>query len=118
LRRGRVLMSGADEWGKDPAVRAMRKVFREMEDAQGEFFSRMGIGDYDPRIRPWREKGLVLFERAFSYANRAGVLPNEKAASEIYLHCLARIMRSEGVSIHKEFLPGVIDIEEIFKEAL
>jgi hypothetical protein len=111
-------MSGVDEWGKDPAVRVMRKMFKEMEDAQGIFFSRLGTGHYDPRIRHWREKALLLFERAFSHANRAGMLINEKTASEIYLHCLARIMRTEGVAIQEEFLSGVIDIEEILKEAL
>lgn len=111
-------MSGVDEWGKDPAVRAMRNVFKAMEDAQGEFFSRLGVGNYDPRIRSWRENALVLFERAFSYAGRSGMLTNEKVVSEIYLHCLAHTMRSEGVSIQKEFLSGEIDIEEIFKEAL
>jgi hypothetical protein len=111
-------MSDIDEWGKDPAVRAMRKVFKEMEDAQGEFFSRMGIGNYDPRLRHWREKALALFEKAFSFANRSGMQINEKIASEIYLHCLAQIMRVEGVDILDDFLSGRLDIEAILKEAL
>jgi hypothetical protein len=111
-------MSDMDDWGKDPAVRAMRKVFKEMEDSQGIFFRRLGIGHYDTRIRHWRETALVQFERAFSHASRAGVLTNEKTASEIYLHCLARIMRSEGIDIQDAFLPDSIGIEEILKEAL
>jgi hypothetical protein len=111
-------MSGMDEWGKDPAVRAMRKVFKEMEDAQRTFLGCMGIESYDPRIRHWRETALVLFERAFSHANRVGMLINEKAASGIYLHCLARIMRSEGMVVQEAFLPDSTGIEEIFKEAL
>jgi hypothetical protein len=107
-----------DEWGKDPAVRAMRKVFNEMEDAQGEFFSLMGIGSYDPRLRHWREKGLGLFEKAFSFANRSGMQLNEKIASEIYLHCLARTMRVEGVNVPDDCLPEKKDIEKILVEVL
>jgi hypothetical protein len=109
-------MSGVDEWGKDPAVRAMRKVFREMEDAQGEIFSRMGIGNYDPRVRLWREKALVLFEKAFSYASRSGKQIDGKIASEIYIYCLARVMRAEGVDVQDDFLPGKKDIEKILME--
>jgi len=115
---GRALMSGMDEWGRDPAVRAMRKVFKEMEYAQGVFFNHMGIENYDPRIRHWRETALVLFERAFSHANRSEMSINEKTASKIYLHCLARIMRSEGIGIKESFLPDSIDIDGILKEAL
>jgi hypothetical protein len=111
-------MSGSDEWGKDPAVRAMRKVFKEMEAVQDEFFIRMGIGNFDPSLRHWREKALVLFERAFSYANRSGVVINEKIASEIYLYCLARVMRAEGVDVQDDFLPGKKDIERILMEVL
>jgi hypothetical protein len=111
-------MSEVDEWGKDPAVRAMRKVFKAMEDAQGEFFGRMGIGNCDRRIRNWREKALVLFERIFSNTRRPGVLSNEKVVSEIYLYCLARIMRSEGINIPETSLPETMGIEEIIKEEL
>jgi hypothetical protein len=111
-------MSGVDEWGKDPAVRAMRNVFREMEDAQSEFFCRMGTGNYDPRVRHWREKALILFEKAFSYASRLGKQIDEKIASEIYIYCLARVMMAEGVDVQDDFLPGKKDIEKILMEVL
>jgi len=95
-------MENADEWGRDPAVRAMRKVFRGMEDAQGEFFSRMGIHRYDPRIRLWREKALVLFEGEISPANNSGLTVNEEIASNIYVKCLARVMKAQGMEIPDE----------------
>ncbi|MBN1625310.1 MAG: hypothetical protein JW944_02200 [Deltaproteobacteria bacterium] len=97
-------MNNADEWGRDPAVRAMRKIFKGMEDAQGEFFSRMGIHRYDPRIRLWREKALALFEDASSRANNNGSVIGENAASKIYLHCIARAMKSQGIEIPDEVL--------------
>lgn len=111
------MMSGVDEWGKDPAVRAMRKMFKSMEDSQGEFFSRLGINGYDPHIRFWREKALVLFEKTISRANRAGMSINEKTASDIYIHCLAHIMKAQGIVISETYLPEPIGIEGLLKES-
>jgi len=42
-------MTGADEWGRDPTVRAMKKIFRAIDDAQREFFNLMEIDRYDHR---------------------------------------------------------------------
>ena len=111
-------MNGTDEWSRDPAVRAMRKIFKAMDDAQRALFGHMGIHKYDPRIRPWREKALVLFERAFSHANRAGMSVNEKTASDIYIHCLAHLMRAYGVEISDTDLPDRAGIENVLKEIL
>jgi len=110
------LMSGVDEWGKDPAIKAMRKVFKSMEDAQGVFFSRLEINSYDPHIRLWREKALVLFEKTLSRANKAGMSINDKTASDIYIHCLARIMKAQGIVIPETYLPEPSGIEGLLKE--
>lgn len=112
------MMTVVDEWGRDPAVKAMRKIFKVMDDAQRELFTRMEIHRYDPRIRPWREKALVLFERAFSHANRAGMSVNEKTASDIYIYCLTHLMRASGVEISDTNLPDRAGIENVLKEIL
>lgn len=111
-------MNDIDEWGRDPAVRSMRKVFKGMEDAQREFFDRIGIHNYDPRIRSWREKALALFEKAFSRANNAGLIISENTASNIYLHCLAHVMGNQGMELAENFLPKPTGIEDILKEVL
>lgn len=104
-------MNYVDEWGRDPAVRAMRTVFKGMEDAQREFFDRMGIDRFDIRIRSWREKALDLYEKAFFQAHNSGKAINEKTASNIYLHCLARVMKGEGLEIPDDYLPDSISTE-------
>jgi hypothetical protein len=104
-------MSVIDEWGRDPAVRAMRKIFRAMDKSQREFFNSMGIDMYDARIRAWRGKALVLFEKAFSMAHTKGMQVNEEAASNIYLHCLAKVLREEDIEIPETYLPN-----QIFKD--
>ena len=53
-------MTGSDEWGKDPAVQMMRKVFRQMELAQGELLKAAGISIWDSRLRRWREVSRLL----------------------------------------------------------
>jgi hypothetical protein len=107
-----IFMAIIDEWGKDPAVKTMRKIFRAVDDAQREFFDHLEISRYDPRIRPWRERALVLFEKTFFKARRAGVTVNEEVASNIYLNCLAKVMMAQGIEIPETYLPDPIFSEE------
>jgi len=112
----RPLQMDRDEWGKDPSVQIMRKVFKGMEKAQHELLKQLDILPYDLRIRRWRDRALALFERAWGIANRIGITIDEQAASAIYVHCLAKIMGSEGIRIPAGFLPDARYVESILKE--
>jgi len=105
-----------DEWGKDPSVQIMRKVFKGMEKAQHEFLNRLDIMPYDPRIRRWRDQALALFERACGIANRIGITMDEHTASAVYVHCLAKVMGAERINIPEGTLPETKSAERIFKE--
>jgi hypothetical protein len=108
-----------DEWGKDPAVRAMRTIFRSMEQAQTVFFERMDIAPYDTRIRSWREKALTIFEKVWEAANRIGVSMDVKTTPKIYVHCLAGVMDSDGVEISSDSIPPLVDeADMLLKEVL
>jgi hypothetical protein len=109
-------MTDVDPWGMDPSVQILRKVFKGMEKAQQEFLKGLNILPYDLRIRRWREQALVLFERAWDVANRMGVTMNEQTASAIYIHCLAKILGSEGINIPAGILPEVEKELRVFKE--
>jgi hypothetical protein len=109
-------MAEMDEWGKDPSVQIMRKVFREMEKTQQELLKHLDIAPYDLRIRRWRDQALALFERAWVAANRMDITMDERTASLVYVHCLAKIMGAERVNIPAEILPEVKGIERILKE--
>jgi hypothetical protein len=109
-------MTEMDEWGKDPSVQFMRKVFKEMENAQHELLKRLNITPYDPRIRRWREQALALFERAWGVANWMGIAMDENTASALYAHCLAKIMGAERINISAGILPEARSLERIFKE--
>jgi hypothetical protein len=109
-------MTDVDQWGNDPSVQNMRKVFKGMEKAQHELLKRLDIIPYDLRIRRWRGKALALFERTWGASNRMGVTMNEHTAPAIYIHCLAKIMGSEGINIPAGILPEAENVERIFKE--
>jgi len=105
-----------DEWGKDPSVQIMRRVFKEMEKAQRELLKRLDIIPYDLRIRRWRDQALTLFERAWGVANRMGIMIDERTASLVYVHCLAKVMSGEQIDIPPGMLPEAKSVERIFKE--
>lgn len=86
-----------DEWGKDPAVQMMRKVFRKMELAQRELLQDAGISRWDPRIRRWREISRAAFDRAWADAEGRGMEFGEDQAGTLYAHCFARTMMREGI---------------------
>ncbi len=94
-----------DEWGLDPSVRSMRRVFSYMEEGQHELLTRLNISLFDQRLRRSREKALQLFEQAWPLAVQKGILANEKEAAPFYIHCLARALRSAGIEVPNVWLP-------------
>lgn len=90
-------MADPDTWGSDPSVQWMRRVFREIERRQQDLLRRLNLSAYDHRLRPWRERALVLFENAWVKASREGITLDDKKAGELYVSGLLRILRSEGI---------------------
>ncbi len=105
-----------DEWGRDPSVQAIRKIFKEMETCKNEILGRLGISPYDLRIRRWLEKALAIFEKAWEAANQMGVSMDEKIAPVVYVHCLAKAMGSEGTEIPDGLLPEEKEAERLMRE--
>jgi hypothetical protein len=111
-------MNDSDEWGRDPSVQIMRKVFKAMEKAQRALLSRLDISPYDLRIRKWREQSLALFEETWKVANRNGIIMDEAMASAVYCHCLAKVIDSEGHKVPEDIVPKGKDVAWLFKEVL
>jgi hypothetical protein len=106
---------GPDEWGRDPSVQAMRRVFAAMEAAQDEFIRNLGLSPFDQRLRRWRELALAVFE--VSLARAAGADPDlrEEEAGARYVRCLGKIMIREGVDVPLDILPQSGNLEKILK---
>ena len=107
-----------DEWGHDPSVQSMRRVFSYMEKAQQELLGRSNISFFDKRLRSIREKALELFEQVWPLAVRKGMITSEKDAAPFYVHCLARALGSAGVEVPEELLPGDEKMIHFLKETL
>ena len=108
-----------DEWGKDPSVRAQRKIFKEMEKSLDEIMRQLEIAPYDQRIKGWLEKALVKFEMSWGIAEQMGIIMDEKTAPLVYTHCLAKAIASDGIEIPETVLPQEKDtvrlVHEVFK---
>jgi hypothetical protein len=107
-----------DEWGHDPSVQSMRRVFSFMEEAQQELLGRLDILLFDQRLRRGREQALELFEQTWPLAVRKGMTMSEKDAAPLYIHCLARALSLAGVEIPKDLLPRDEKIIHFLKKEL
>jgi hypothetical protein len=99
------MMTIQDDWGHDPSVQSMRRVFARMEMAQKELLGRLNISPFDARLRQWREEARALFERLWPLAARRGVVVSEEDTASLYAHCLARTLRRDGVDVPSEAVP-------------
>lgn len=113
---GETEMSERDDWGHDPSVQGMRRVFARMEKAQQELLGRLSISPFDPRLRRRREEARTFFERAWPLAARRGIVVSEEDAASLYAHCLARTLRSDGIEVPSEALPCDERILEFLSE--
>jgi len=108
-----------DEWGRDPSVRAMRSIFKAMEDSLDDLLKQLDISPFDHRVRGWLEQALAKYERAWAKASRMGIRMDEKMATAVYAHCLVKIIGSEGIKIPESLLAIEKDVArltcEVFK---
>jgi hypothetical protein len=81
----------SDEFGRDPAVQMMRRVFRRMEGVQARLIERSGLSPFDDRLRGVRESALRAFEHAWVAKARAVSL-TENDYADVYEACLMDIL--------------------------
>lgn len=100
-----------DEWGRDPSIKAMRRVFGAMEKSLDDLLEQLNISPFDHRIRSWLEQALAKYELAWGAASRKGVRMDEKMASAVYAHCLVKVIGAEGIEIPENQSTANKDIE-------
>lgn len=105
-----------DQFGSDPQVRYLRKVFAGMERKQNELLTRIGLLPSDYRLRRAREGALKSFEKAWMIARRREVLENEDEISDLYILCLAKALSGNRIVVPDELLPSSSRMKEVIKE--
>ncbi len=105
-----------DEWGQDPAVQGMRRVFARMESLQRDLLERLNLSLLDERLRRCRELSRNLFEKAWPLAQRKGLTRTEGDTASLYLHCLVTILNWEKVTVPEDVFSGEKKITLFMKE--
>ena len=108
----------SDEFGRDPAVCSMRRVFAQMEKLQQKILDAVLLLPLDRRLRVWREQALQLFEQAWAKAGRRGLTKTEEEAALLYAHCLARILERGRIPVPLSALTRNETFEQIIQEIL
>jgi len=94
-----------DEWGQDPSVQSLRRVFCFLEEAQQQLLRDLNISPFNQRLRSGRQQALELFERAWPLAIKKGIITSEKDAAPLYVHCLAQALKLARIEVPNELLP-------------
>ena len=66
-----------------------------MEKHQHRLMKQLNISLFDPRLRPWRERALSLFNRAWKRASWQGIDLDEEKAGRLYAAGLLKILQQE-----------------------
>ena len=85
----------ADEFGRDPAVQMMRRVFKGMEKVQERLIESSGLSPFDERLREVRESGLRAFEKAWAEKAGQGVFLTEDDYAHVYEACFLKILEQK-----------------------
>jgi hypothetical protein len=96
----------ADEWGRDPGVRRMRRFFQKMEEAQSGFLKDSSLSLLDERLKDWRREALKSFEDHRGRAARKGIPLSDQDAALLYVTCLSHVIQRSGVKLLSAIRPS------------
>jgi len=107
-----------DDFGHDPSVQGMRKIFSSMEKAQWDMLEKLKVSHFDDRLRNIRKTALDLFGKSFQLAVSRGMNLDEKTSAVLYAFCLAQSLKPVGIDVPDNFLPDNKQLEAVVVEAL
>ena len=107
-----------DEFGHDPSVQRMRKIFSSMEKAQWELLEKLKISTFDDRLRNIRKTALDLFGKSFPLAISKGIDLDEAASAGLYAFCLAQSLKPVGIDVPADLLPDNKQLEAVVLETI
>ncbi len=111
-------MSLRDEWGNDPTVQMMRRIFSLLEKAQGEMMERLSISPFDPKLRRVRSRARDFFEETWPIAMQKEIVSNDQETILLYLSCLRHALKLNGFNIPDHSHSKDERMERFLKETL
>ena len=109
-------MITGDEWGHDPSVHGMRRVFGRMESLHRDLLKRLNLSPLDERLRRCRELSRNLFEKTWPLAQRKRLTQTEEDAANLYLHCFVTILNWEKIKVSDDVFSGEKKILQFMSE--
>ena len=88
-----------NDWGADPSVQRMRRIFNSMEEIDNALIKSTGLSPFDTRLREIRTDSRILFEKSFSCLLSKGIHPDDRRTIELYRHCHINTFNKNSISI-------------------
>ncbi|MCX8118740.1 MAG: hypothetical protein N3G78_12545 [Desulfobacterota bacterium] len=107
-----------DEWGNDPTVQTMRRMFSRLEKAQSQLLDSLSIAPLHPRLRKVRTEARDLFEMLWPLALQRGIVSGEEQTVLLYLSCLKHSLKREGFAVPDHGDAKEEEMRKFLKEAL
>ena len=107
-----------DDFGHDPSVQRMRKIFSSMEKVQWDMLEKLKISTFDDRLRNIRKTALDIFGKSFQLAISRGMDLDEDASAGLYAFCLAQSLKPVGIDVTDDLLPNNKQLEAVVMETI
>ena len=88
-----------DEWGYDPTVQWVRRLFGLMEKEQRAMLESLKVPPFDMRLGRVRKIALSMYEDACNRAGGGGRDRDESTLAALYRSCFIRALQQQGVGI-------------------
>jgi len=107
-----------DNWGQNPEVQHLRRVFSRIEAKQSELLQKLKITTFDYRLRRVREATLSVFEKAWATALRRGLALNEEEIVSLYLFIFSRMLNANRIHAPRGAPPSDSNLASLVREIL
>jgi hypothetical protein len=107
-----------DEWGHDPTVQRVRRLFALMENEQDALVKQLSLSPIDSRLHDSRKTALRLYEEACSQAAAKRLAWDETTYAAVYINCLLRVLEKRGIRIPDKVLETHQRHADLLREGL
>lgn len=87
-------------WDRDPAIKAMRRVFKNLEKWEGKKLRKLQrehIPTWDPKLRRVHERAVRLHARAMKHLARNGVAWTHELYEELFMALFDHALSENGI---------------------
>lgn len=107
-----------DEWGKDPEVRRIRKIFSGMEKMDATILKDAGLSPFDQRLRKARDLRRKLYEAVYGRALSKGRALKDPSPWVLFEQCQVAAFMECGLPVPETRQAARPEITALIREVL